>query len=92
MSTDDQKVQVRLQGMNILDHKYDKFRTWLDSISDKRGINSTLTVGQIYEMLDFLDASEEKIDDIILAAFDEKEDKHLGHCFVGNKCHTCGEV
>lgn len=53
-------------GMNILDDKYTKFRSWLDSIVRKRGIDSTLTIGQIYEMLAFLDGMEEKMDEIIL--------------------------
>ena len=58
------------QGINILDHKYDQFRLWLDSISDKRGINSTLAVSQVCDMLDFLDSVEKETDDIILAAMD----------------------
>ena len=57
--------------MNILDHKHLQFRTWLDSISDKRGINSTLSIGQICDMLDRLDVAEKKMDDIILEAFVE---------------------
>ena len=59
--------------MNILDHKHLQFRTWLDSISDKRGINSTLTIGQICDMLDSLDGAEKKMDDIILEAFGVKQ-------------------
>ena len=57
------------EGMNILDHKYDQLRTWLNSIVTKRGINSTLTVGQILDMLDFLDGMEKKLDEIVLKAF-----------------------
>lgn len=59
------------EGINILDHKYDQFRTWLDAISSKRGISSTLTVSQILDMLDSLNGTEKRIDGIILAAFDE---------------------
>lgn len=55
-------------GMNILDDKLTQFRSWLDSIVRKRGIDSTLTIGQIYEMLSFLDGMEEKMDEIILKA------------------------
>ncbi len=62
------------KGMNILDHKHLQFRTWLDSISDKRGINSTLTIGQICDMLDSLDVAEKKIDDIILSVFSERKE------------------
>ena len=59
--------------MSILDTKYTNLKKWLDNIKDKRGIGSTLTVGQIYRMLDFLDSLEEKIDDVIIAAFDKSE-------------------
>lgn len=63
------------KGMSILDEKYTNFRKWLDSIVDKRGLQSTLTIGRIYKMLDFLDDMEKEIDDIIIAAFDESEQK-----------------
>ena len=58
------------EGINILEHKSVQFRVWLDNIAQKRSLDSTLTVKQIYEMLDFLDGMEEKVDGIILKAFD----------------------
>ena len=63
------------EGMNILAHKYTNLRVWLDNIKDKRDMASTLTVGQIYKMLDFLDGLEKKLDSIIIAAFDEGAQK-----------------
>ena len=54
------------KGINILDHKSVQFRTWLDSIVAKRGEDSTLTIAQLYEMLNMLDGMEKKMDEIIL--------------------------
>lgn len=58
-------------GINVLDHKHDQLRTWLDNIKKKRGLDSTLTVKQIYDMLDFLDGLESKLDDVVIEAFNE---------------------
>ncbi len=60
-------------GINILDEKYINFKKWLRSISAKRGLESTLTIAQIYKMLDFLDGMENKMDEVILKAFKDKE-------------------
>lgn len=62
-------------GMNILDDKYTQFRSWLDSIATKRGMDSTLSIGHIYRMLAFLDAMEKKMDEIILELFEEKDNE-----------------
>ena len=58
-------------GINILDDKHTQFRTWVENIAERRGLNSTLTVGQIVDMLDLLDGVEEKTDEIIMKAFNE---------------------
>lgn len=60
--------EEKKEGMNILDHKSVNFRKWLDAIVKKRGIDSTLTVKQIYKMVDFLDRMEERLDDTIIKA------------------------
>lgn len=57
-------------GINILDDKHVQFRQWLDFITERRGLDSTLTVREVLRMLDFLDAAEMKTDDIILEAFE----------------------
>lgn len=59
------------KGINILEHKSIQLRTWVDSIAEKRGVDSTLTIRQIYEMLDFLDEMEKRFDDIILKALED---------------------
>ena len=57
------------KGMNLLDHKSQQLRSWLDNIERIRSIESTLTIGQIKNMLDFLDGLERKLDDVILQTF-----------------------
>lgn len=59
------------KGMNILDDKYTNFNKWINAILDKRGLESTLTIGQIIDMLNFLDEMERKLDEIVIKAFDE---------------------
>ncbi len=59
------------EGFNVLDHKYEQLRSWLDNIERMRGAESTLTVSQIKGMFDFLDGLERKLDDVVIRAFEE---------------------
>ncbi len=59
------------QGINILSDKYTQLREWLNHIAQKKGVESELSVEQIFRMLDFLDTIEKRMDDIILKIFRE---------------------
>jgi len=61
------------EGINILEHKYVQLRQWLGAIAKIRGLDSVLSIEGIYTMLDFLDAAEGKMDEIILKVFEEKK-------------------
>ena len=61
------------RGMSILDHKSFNFRKWIDNIGKLRGMESTLSISQICNMLDKLDELETAIDDIIMSAFEGEE-------------------
>ena len=56
--------------MNLLDDKYVQFWAWISHITDKRGLDSTLTIAQITEMLEFLNENEKRMDRIILKVFE----------------------
>ena len=57
------------KGMNLLEHKSVWFKEWLENIVEKRGLDSTLTVKQVLDMLVSLDGMEKKLDDIIIKTF-----------------------
>ena len=59
------------EGLNLLDHKYEQLRSWLDNMERMRGSESTVTVSQVKNMFDFLDGLEIKLDDIVIRAFEE---------------------
>lgn len=58
-------------GINILERKSVQFRQWLEEIAEERGLQSELTIEQIFEMLNSLDRAEKKMDEIILETFEE---------------------
>lgn len=51
---------------DLLDHRWDRLKIWVQNIANKRGIESTLSIYQIIDMIKYLEKSDQVRDDTIV--------------------------